>query len=170
MNVAITFQTDPTISIRNNLKPGDVGYITYLHGILYAKEHGWDHTFEAYVAEPLAQFAKADSSRQKIWIAERDNKIIGTIAIVEHSPMEAQLRWLLVDPVFRGLGLGKKFMHEAVEFSKKANYESVFLWTVSSLTRAAELYKEFKFKKTEEHTHVIWGKSLTEERYERRLT
>jgi hypothetical protein len=28
------------VSIRNQLKPGDIGYLTYLHGILYANEYG----------------------------------------------------------------------------------------------------------------------------------
>lgn len=47
------------IRIRSELKPGDVGYLTYLHGVIYASERGWDHTFEAYVARPLAEFARA---------------------------------------------------------------------------------------------------------------
>jgi hypothetical protein len=38
--------SDPFISIRHGLRPGDVGYITYLHGILYAPKQGWDHTFD----------------------------------------------------------------------------------------------------------------------------
>ena len=49
------------ISIRHDLQPGDVGYITYLHGILYAPEQGWDHTFDSYVAIPLAEFARSRS-------------------------------------------------------------------------------------------------------------
>jgi cytosine/creatinine deaminase len=45
---------DGSISIRNEMRPGDVGYITYLHAILYAPQQGWDQTFDSYVAIPLA--------------------------------------------------------------------------------------------------------------------
>jgi len=45
--------------IRYHLKPGDIGYLTYIHGILYAKEYGYDRTFEAYVANGLAEFVQS---------------------------------------------------------------------------------------------------------------
>src|SRR5829696_4489227 len=85
----------PDIGIRHHLKPGDIGYLTYLHGALYAQEYGWDHTFEAYVAGPLAEFAKSHSDRERIWVVEKDKKVAGSIAIVEVSKEKAQLRWLL---------------------------------------------------------------------------
>ena len=88
---------DPLISIRNDLRPGDVGYITYLHGTLYAPEQGWNHTFDAYVAIPLAEYAKSISSRERIWIVENEGRIVGSMAIVKFSDTEAQLRWLLLD-------------------------------------------------------------------------
>src|SRR6266567_2559121 len=47
----------PEITIRHKLRPGDIGYVTYLHGTLYAAEYRWDNTFEAYVAGPLAEFS-----------------------------------------------------------------------------------------------------------------
>ena len=68
---------DHPIVIRNDLKPGDVGYITYMHGILYAPEQGWDYTFDGYVAIPLAEFAKSHSPREHIWIAEKEGRIVG---------------------------------------------------------------------------------------------
>ena len=44
------------ISIRTDLEPGDIGYITYMHGSLYKKEYDFDVDFEAYVARGLAEF------------------------------------------------------------------------------------------------------------------
>ena len=157
---------DHTISIRNDLKPGDVGYITYMHGILYAPEQGWDYTFDGYVAIPLSDFAKSHSSRERIWIAEKEGMIVGSVAIVKFSEKVAQLRWLLLDPEVRGKGLGRRLVEEALSFCREAEYSSVFLWTVNTLPLAAMLYKSAGFKQTEELTHELWGSVVTEVRYE----
>jgi N-acetylglutamate synthase-like GNAT family acetyltransferase len=159
----------PNLNIRNYLKPGDIGCLTYLHGVLYAQEYGWDYTFEAYVAGPLAEFAKARNERGRIWIVEKDANIAGSIAIVEASKEEAQLRWLLLHPDLRGQGVGKKLVKEAISFSKEKGYSSVFLWTVSALVAAGELYKRVGFQLTEENRHELWGAIVTEQRYEIRF-
>jgi len=157
------------IVIRTELKPGDIGSLIYLHGVLYAKEHGWDHTFEAYVAGPLAEFAKSHAPRGRIWIVEESENLAGSIAIVEVSKEEAQLRWLLLHPKLRGQGIGRMLMKEAVNFCSAQGYTIVFLWTVSALTAAAKLYAEFGFHISEETISKIWGTTVTEQRYELRL-
>src|SRR5688500_13735635 len=107
-------------TIRTHLLPGDIGSIVHLHGILYAREYNFDYTFEAYVAGPLAAFALEPSDRQRIWIAEHEDRIVGCVAIVEAEPDVAQLRWFLVDPVVRGMGLGRRLLEESVQFSRDA--------------------------------------------------
>jgi len=151
------------------VKPGDVGYITYLHGTLYASEYDFDPTFEAYVASPLADFVGSSSPRERLWIAERDKQIIGCIAVVTASNATAQLRWFLVEPGSRGKGLGKWLLNEAITFAKEYRYKSVILWTVRALEAAAHLYKENGFCMVEEKPGRVWGADVIEEKYELRL-
>jgi N-acetylglutamate synthase-like GNAT family acetyltransferase len=153
--------------IRTNLRPGDIGYLIYLHGILYAKEYGWDYTFEGYVAESLTKsIPSLDEGKGCLWIAEIEGKTTGSIGIVRYSNSEAQLRWFLVHPDQRGRGLGRELLKRALKFSRDRGFKSVFLWTVSDLKTATHLYEEAGFRKTEEKTHQIWGKTITEERYQ----
>ena len=162
--------TNPDLCIRTNLKAGDLGAIVHLHGILYAREYGFDPTFEAYVAGPLAEFVRHGSARERLWIAEREERIVGCIAIVAASPETAQLRWYLVDPNARGIGLGKRLLDEAIAFSKSCRYRSIILWTVSALTAAAHLYQSAGFRKVEEKPGHMWGVDVVEEKYELALS
>jgi N-acetylglutamate synthase-like GNAT family acetyltransferase len=166
MSMDIQEQHAP-IAIRCDVKPGDIGYITHLHGILYAKEYGLDCTFEGYVAESLARFALSfDARKNRLWLAERDGRIVGSIGIVGLTTSEAQLRWFLVHPTCRGGGLGYSLLKAALQFCRDHEFTSVFLWTFSELQAAAHLYRAVGFQKTEQKRHVIWGHLLTEERYD----
>lgn len=158
------------ITIRTDLVPGDLGAIIHLHGILYAREYGFDSSFEAYVAAPLAAFALAGSPRERLWIAKRGGSVIGCIAIVAASLQTAQLRWFLVHPDARGSGLGKRLLAEAIAFSRAQGYASIILWTVSALAAAAHLYRAAGFHKQEEKPGRQWGLDVIEERYELDLT
>jgi N-acetylglutamate synthase-like GNAT family acetyltransferase len=97
---------------------------------------------------------------------DADNLLMGSVAIVKYSETEAQLRWFLLHPVLRGKGLGNRLVEEAVTFCRESGYRSVFLWTVSPLLTAAQVYRKFGFEITEEHTHELWGCKLTEQRFD----
>jgi GNAT superfamily N-acetyltransferase len=157
------------ITLRHDLRPGDLGWIVHLHGVIYAREYGFDPTFEAYVAGPMAEFVRTRGERDRLWIAEKGERMVGSVAIVAASAQEAQLRWFLVDPSARGAGLGKTLLAEAIAFSRERCYESVCLWTVSALSAAARLYRAAGFVKVEEHARRLWGVDVVEEKYELRL-
>jgi GNAT superfamily N-acetyltransferase len=156
-------------SIRNDLRPGDLGSLIHLHGILYTAECGWDHTFEAYVAGPLAEFALAQRPRDCIWIVEHQGQVAGSIAIVELESKVAQLRWFLLHPRLRGQGLGKWLLEQGPSFSRKSGYARIELWTTRNLTTAAHLYQSAGFELCREITHHLWGKVVTEQQYDLRL-
>lgn len=169
MDKRIELKDKQAVSIRTDIHPGDIGSIIYLHGTLYAKEYGFNHTFEPYVAMPLSEFVNKQTSRDKLWIVDKNEEVMGSVAIVNCPGNIAQLRWLIVHPDLRGYGIGKKLVKEALSFCRAQNYASVFLWTIDFLNAALKLYTSAGFRMTESKTHKVWGRLLTEERYELRL-
>jgi GNAT superfamily N-acetyltransferase len=157
-------------AVRHEQRPGDIGEIIRLHGILYAREHGYSLDFEAYVAKTFAGYAWPLSARERLWIVETANGLRGSIAIVRASETEAQLRWFLLHPDVRGHGLGKRLVDEALAFCRECGYATVILWTEGSLTAATTLYRRAGFVRTETKKGTIWGAVRTEERYELRLS
>lgn len=155
--------------ISNTLEPGDLGSIVTQHGLLYAKEYGFDASFEPYVAEPLAQFAKRSSERERIWLVKQQGALLGCICICENSMAEAQLRWFFLDPIARGKGLGKRLMDEAITFCAEHDYEKVILWTVAGLAASKSLYLRYGFELVKEYPCELWGKPLLEQCYEKSL-
>ncbi|MBY0229268.1 MAG: GNAT family N-acetyltransferase [Gemmataceae bacterium] len=155
------------MDIRTELREGDVDAVASLHGTTYAREHGFDHSFEQYVREPLARFAE-NPVGGRVWLAEEGGRLVGCIAIVPGEEGWAQLRWFLVSPETRGQGLGRRLMGEALAFARERGYPGVYLWTVSALERAASLYRAAGFALVEEKPGA-WGAAVLEQKYDLRL-
>ena len=177
-----------TWTLRTERCTGDLAWLLAGHAEL-AREQGWDATFEAYVAEPMAACLLRAAVDERIWIAERDGAPVGSVAIVrsdfwkdpavkafrveEGAPLrdppmaiaQAQLRWFLVRPEARGQGLGRVLLERALTFSRVAGYDRVVLWTVSELEAAAQLYKAAGFEKVTEVPGTHWGADVVEEQY-----
>ena len=159
------------IQIRYDLHPGDLGLVTLLHGRYYGELLGYNHIFEAYVAESLAELGKQyDPSRDRLWIAEQDGRPVGSIGLLAKEDNQAQLRWLLVDESVQGRGLGGQLLDLCLSFATEARYDSIYLWTVHTLDAAAHLYERAGFVLTEElPPSRLWGPELAEQRYDLKL-
>jgi len=164
----MTSDAGGALTIRHDLRPGDMGRVISLHGQLYAQENGFGPGFEAYVAETMAEYGQSmRPDLDRLWLAERNGRLVGCIAILGREDGAAQLRWFLVDPLARGHGLGRRLVAEALGFCRATGYRSVYLWTVNELDVAAGLYREAGFQKTETKPAVpLWGVLLAEERYD----
>jgi GNAT superfamily N-acetyltransferase len=139
------------------------------HGEVYAHEFGWDQSFEALVAEIVADYAGGhDPRREAAWIAELDGRRLGCIFCVADAERDgtAKLRILLVHPDGRGHDLGRLLIDACLEFARAAGYERVRLWTNHPLAAARHLYLERGFALVEEQPHHSFGVDLVGQTYE----
>ena len=154
------------ISIRTDLRPGDIGYVTYMHGALYSQEYNYGIQFESYVAKGLCEFyEKYNPQRNRIWACEYNDWMIGFLLLMDRGKA-AQLRYFLIEPDFRGIGLGAKLLSLYMDFLHICGYRESYLWTTHELSTAALLYKKFGFTLTEEKETTAFGKPLREQRYD----
>src|SRR5687767_15575868 len=129
------------ISIRSELRPGDIGHVIHMHGRLYGKEYNYGVQFETYVAKGLCEFyEKYDSQRNHVWICEHNNRMIGFLLLMDRGET-AQLRYFLIEPEYRGIGLGTKLLKLYMDFLRESGYIGSYLWTTHELETAASLYK-----------------------------
>ncbi len=153
------------ITIRTDLRSGDLGYITYLHGVLYKEQFNYGLSFEAYVGKGLEEFYKTyHPATNRVWICEHNNRIIGSLILMNRGD-DAQLRYFIICPEYRGLGLGNKLMGLFMKFLRDCKYQSCYLWTTEELFAAAHLYQKNGFELVEEVDSDAFGKPLKENKY-----
>jgi GNAT superfamily N-acetyltransferase len=148
--------------------PGAIGRITEAHAVYYHEHWGFDASFETQVARELSEFvSEFQVDRDGLWLADSDGRFAGSIAI-DGKPAAtegARLRWFIVVPARQGSGIGRALLQEAVAFSRRQGYRSIFLWTFEGLTHARRLYEDIGFRLVQEHTVRQWGQSITEQKF-----
>jgi GNAT superfamily N-acetyltransferase len=156
-------------------RPGDIGWVISRHGALYAQEYGFDGRFEALVARIGADFLdRLDPEREACWIAERGGVNLGSVMLVQARDDTtqavidgtAQLRLLLVEPVARGLGLGKRLSAQCEQFARRCGYRRIVLWTNANLAAARGIYQQAGYRLTGSEGHHSFGKDLVGETWE----
>ena len=151
-------------------QPGDIGWVVHRHGVLYAREYGWDERFEAMVAAIAAKFVERfDPKRERCWIAEKDSERVGSVFLVRRSASVGQLRMLIVDPKARGLGIGHRLVTECLRFARQVGYRKVVLWTNDILHAARSIYEKAGFQRVKRERHKSYGHDLVGETWELRL-
>jgi DNA-binding MarR family transcriptional regulator/predicted N-acetyltransferase YhbS len=141
-------------------EPGDLGWIVERHGVLYAREYGWDATFELLVARIMGAF---DPARDRAWIAELDGRRVGCVLCVHEDEQTAKLRTLLVEPHARGHGIGAQLVERCIRHARGAGYAQLTLWTNDVLTAARRVYERAGFQLIHSAPHHAFGHDLVEQ-------
>lgn len=149
----------PPLTLRTSQRSGDYEAILRMHQALY--DYGPE--FDRYVADTLRTFyASYNPERECVWLAQDGDKVVGSIVLKETEGW-AQLRYFLIQPEYRGRGLGKLMMEAFTAFRDAAGYTKSFLLTEEQLETAAALYEKHGYQFVS-HTPMDFG--LVELRYE----
>lgn len=151
-------------------RPGAIGRIAEMHAAYYARHHGFGQFFESKVAAGVAEFAAwLDHETNQLWLAIKDERIVGSIAIdgQDLGEDQAHLRWFILDDVARGTGVGQRLLEQAIAFCDEANFKSTHLWTFAGLDRARSIYEKHGFTLAKEWKGNQWGVELVEQQFTR---
>lgn len=151
---------------------GDIPGIVRLWKILreiHVKHFGYDKEFFRHKeSAPLIyrKFIKGviNSEEHALFVAEAGGKPVGhVLAGIDKSPpiyvheRKLNLIEFIVDPDFRGRGIGKKLLKKAEEWGKEKGLSFFILHVAWKNERAASLYRGFGF----DETHKMMCKKIT---------
>ena len=107
--------------------------------------------------DPLLE-ADLDDPQQAygaIWVATDNSDIIGSVAIrLLAGGQDAELKRMYLKPAYRGRGLGRNLLSEAIGWAEHQGCQSIALDTASSMTAAQRLYESAGFTRTGARTET----------------
>lgn len=121
--------------------PEDTEWLVTQHGVLYARDEGFDDSFAPLVRSILEAFiAMHDPDCEQGWIAQSGAQRLGSIFCVRHDATTAKLRLFLLVPEARGRGVGRMLLEHCMRFACEAGFQGMTLWTHESHRAACALY------------------------------
>lgn len=137
---------------------GDAGWLIWRHAEDYARDEGFDSSFELLVGEIVLGFLREhDQARERGWIAVRGEERLGSVFCMREDDDVAKLRLLYLTPAARGQGVGRHLLETCITFARDAGYGSLRLWTHASHTAACALYERRGFEVTGREQTVSFG-------------
>lgn len=88
------------------------------------------------------------------WVAVEDEKLIGTIALIDFDNGQAALRKMFVHNNYRGKekGVGQLLLDKLLDWCKQKNITKIYLGTVEQLHAAKKFYVKNGFEKIDKVT------------------
>jgi N-acetylglutamate synthase-like GNAT family acetyltransferase len=106
---------------------------------------------EYFIVEPIDKYVLENPETAilkdggRIYFAEYNGKIIGTVALKFIESGVYELTKMAVDKTYHGIGAGKLLCKAAIEKAKELNASILILYTQSRLLAAIGIYKQLGF-------------------------
>ena len=143
----------PDVIVRRELAPGDVDAIVDLHDRVYRAEYGagqdWVRGIRFAIENAVQRGWPRESALGSVWLVYRDDRLVGSLALVLECPRIGHLDWFVLDPDLRGRGLGRQLVLDLIAEAHARRMEKLNVQTFSKLVAAARIYRTAGFS-------VVW--------------
>ena len=87
------------------------------------------------------------TNKGNFWVAKIDNKIIGTISLLDIGDHKGALRKMFVDKNYRGkeFSVGQELLNTLLDWARQKGFTEIFLGTTEKFTRAQKFYEKNGF-------------------------
>ena len=106
-----------------------------------------EYKFQKY-KESLKIVNNMDYSKSggQMWIAvNKEDKVVGTIAIMKKDSETVELKSFYVNKDYRGIGISKQLYSEIIKYCEMAQIKRIFLGTYNNMETAIYFYKKRGF-------------------------
>jgi putative acetyltransferase len=105
-----------------------------------------DLTGKDYDLQDIERIYFSNNGYFGVAVNANTKEIVGTFGLFSFAPEISELRKMYLKKTVRGKGLGKFMLGTAIEIAKEKKYKKIFLETISPLTVAIYLYRQYGFK------------------------
>lgn len=160
------------VDLREGYRPGVIASVVHLHASYYAAHYGFGAVFERKVATEMSEFmGRIDRPQNTVLSAYQGDALLGSVSLDGEGlgAGEGHLRWFIVSPSARGMGIGGMLLERATGFADRAGYGRTRLWTFEGLDAARHLYERHGFALAHAAPGRQWGTEVIEQEFVRKL-
>ncbi|CAM3280501.1 MULTISPECIES: GNAT family N-acetyltransferase [Brevibacillus] len=100
------------------------------------------------LADPSEKLVEEYLKRGQCYVAELDQRIVGTYVLLPTRPETVELVNLAVDEESQGKGIGKSLVHHAIQLAREIGYKTIEIGTGNSSVGQLALYQKCGFRIT----------------------
>jgi carbonic anhydrase len=114
----------------------------------YAAWLGVDLCFQNFDQEMAGLPGTYAAPAGRLFCAEAGGQPAGCVGIRPFSEAYCELKRFYVEPTFRGRGIGRALLLEAIKAAREIGYRRILLDTLPAMRIATKLYRELGFRET----------------------
>lgn len=126
---------------------------SYKEGVICLILNIWENEFNYKGLERpdiynIPEFYQKDKN-SNFWVALDDNKLVGTVGLINKDIGVANLKRMAVKKEFRNKGLGERLFEIVKKFAKEKGIKTIYAGMVPENVNAIKFYKKQGFIKNE---------------------